>query len=110
MYRAAGLFFILLGCSITALAGTDPMRPPVVTQPSNAVQQPIDSSRWQLNLIRQTGNGRLALLNGKLIGVGGMVNGARVTEIGAQRVTLKLPDERSIRLALPSVQLKYGSN
>jgi hypothetical protein len=73
-------------------------------------QQPIDSSRWQLNLIRQTGNDRLALLNGKLIGVGDMVDGARVIEIGAQRVTLKLPDERSIRLELPSVQLKRGRN
>lgn len=108
MSKTIALISVLSAYTCTVLSGTDPMRPPDLQQPAKRVQRVMDSSHWHLNLIRRAGDGRVALLNGKLIGVGDVVDGARVTEIGTHQVTLSLPDERSLRLALPSAQLKNG--
>jgi len=86
------------------------MQPARLQTAPKTTEQVIDSSRWRLNLIRQTGTQRVALLNGRLVNVGGRIDGALVTEIDAHQVTLKLPDQRSINLTLPSAQLRRIKN
>lgn len=103
--------FFLIGTLLTASAmpvssGSDPMRPaalprsPVITKPV------VDRTEWRLGLIRQGREGRLALLNDKLVKVGSRLEGARVMAIGTRQVTLKLADQRLLEVELPSVRLR----
>jgi hypothetical protein len=82
------------------------MRPVVVPATLAGPVEPIDASHWRLNLIRQAGATRIALLNGQLLKVGSQIDGAQVTAIGEDHVTLRLVDERSLELMLPSVELR----
>ncbi len=86
------------------------MRPARIYQAPKVTKKGVDSSHWHLNLIRQAGEERVALLNGKLVNVGGRIEGALVTAIGESQVTLKLPDDRLIKLELPSVRLRNARN
>lgn len=90
-----------------AIAGPDPMRPaitaPIAPMP---VKEVIDSSRWRLNLIRHTSDGQVALINGKLVKRGGQVGDARVKTIGKRQVILILADGNTLKLELPSIQMR----
>ncbi len=86
------------------------MQPARIDQTPKAAKRVVGNSHWHLNLIRRTGEDRVALLNGKLVNVGGRIEGALVTAIGVRQVTLKLADDRLIKLELPSVRLRNASN
>jgi hypothetical protein len=90
-----------------AWAGPDPMRPPVLPETTPSVQEDVEPTHWQLNLIRRSGEERVALLNGRLLKVGGSIDGARVTAIEEHKVTLQLTDDRSIELTLPSIEIRH---
>jgi hypothetical protein len=90
-----------------AWGGPDPMRPPLLPETSSPVHTEVEPSHWQLHLIRRSGEERLALLNGRLLKVGGSIDGARVTAIEDHKVTLQLADQRSIELTLPSIEIRH---
>ena len=110
VYRVTVIFLILGSLSLAALPGHDPMQPANIIQAAKESVKILDSSYWHLNLIRQTGAERLALLNGQLVTVGGRIEGAVVTAISHDQVTLRLPDDRLIKLELPSVRLRNAAN
>jgi hypothetical protein len=82
------------------------MRPEIIEAPPQQSAQTLDTSHWRLMLIRQAGEERVALLNGRLLKVGGRIDGAQVKAIEAHKVILQLADERSIEIRLPSVELR----
>jgi hypothetical protein len=91
---------------LSLLAGPDPMRPPHLSVPVKPAKVEARTGHWRLSLIREEGQARAALINGKLVRVGSRVDGARVAAIGKQQALLQLPDARSIKLELPSLKLK----
>lgn len=100
------LFSMLL--ATPAAAEVDPMRPPV-SGLSRVVERPaIDESRWQLNLIKDRDGMRIAMINGRLVREGGLVEGARVRSIGERQVLLQLKNGRMLKLGFPSVRLSEG--
>ncbi len=106
MYRPILISLLLTLFPYPTWCGPDPMRPVSIPESPASAVEPIDQARWQLNLIRQTGAARVALLNGQLLKVGGHIDGAQVIAIGAYNVTLRLADDRSLELTLPSVELR----
>ena len=110
MFRALIITLILSVSAMPLLAGPDPMRPPAISKPVQSPQPMVQAGQWRLSLIRQQGSTRTALINGRLVRVGSQVDGARVAAIGRQQAILKLPDARSIKLELPSLQLKKDNN
>ena len=86
------------------------MRPVILPEAVVTANQPIDASQWRLSLIRQSGESRVALLNGRLLKVGGCIDGAQVTAIEEDKVTLRLADKRSVKLLLPSAELRKNKD
>jgi hypothetical protein len=86
------------------------MRPVTLPESPQPVEEEIAPSSWQLRLIRRSGEERAALLNGRLLKVGGRIDGARVTAIEDHKVTLQLADDRSIELTLPSIQVRQSED
>ena len=54
VYRQIAGCLLLTTLSRPVLSGPDPMQPATLHAASNTTEQVIDSSRWRLNLIRQT--------------------------------------------------------
>lgn len=84
------------------------MQPATVNRAPKVAEMGVDKFHWRLSLIRQSGDVRVALLNGKLVNVGGRIQGALVSAIDMHQVTLRLPDDRLLKLELPSVRLRNG--
>ncbi len=105
MFKRLFVVFWLVSVSSMAWSGPDPMRPAGLGKSPVAAKPAFESDHWRLNLIRQAGDVRVALLNDRLVNVGGRVDGALVTAIDAHQVILRLPDLSSIKLRLPSTQL-----
>jgi hypothetical protein len=84
------------------------MRPVVLPEPPPQLEESVEPSHWRLKLIRQSGKQRIALLNGRLVKVGGRIDGALVTAIQEHKVILQLADDRPIELTLPSINIRHG--
>ena len=110
VYKSILIGLLLIILSFPVLPGPDPMQPARNYRAPMISEGAFDSSQWRLNLIRHTNNGRVALLNGRLVNVGGRIDGALVTAIGRQHVTLKLAGGRAIKLELPSAKLRKNGN
>ena len=84
----------------------DPMRPPAVQRATIAgPAAPEPAAGLRLQGIRSDGRGRLAVLNGKAVRVGQEVEGATVTGIGRDSVTVSR-DGRSSELKLAGRDVK----
>ena len=59
-----------------------------------AAGEPTDRSAWHLTAVVQAGDGARALINGLYVKPGGMVDGARVIEIGPTWVELERDGRR----------------
>lgn len=109
VFRYFTLCLLLLLTALPASSGQDPMRPSISQKKGAGSKQIMPPVAWRLNLIRQTDAARVALINGKMMRVGGHVDGAQVTAIGEHQVMLKLANNRVMKLNLPSIQLRKGS-
>ena len=82
-WALAGLPLLPAAGPVPALE--DPMRPPVYA-PRQAPAAPAKG--WRLQAVFRGPAGMRALVNGRLVGVGDRVDGARVVAIGSRRVVL----------------------
>ena len=108
MFKRWLVTLLLLTTAGPLWSGPDPMRPAPLAHPDKLEKPSVEASHWSLKLIRRTRNQQVALLNGRLVNVGERVDGALVTRIEDDQVTLRLPDNRSLRLWLPSAQLRQS--
>jgi hypothetical protein len=104
--RSLLIALALTSVALPIAAGPDPMRPPSRAKPVQVSKPVAMPAQWHLTLIRQEGASRSALINGKLVRVGSRVGGATVAAIGKSQAILRLPDARSVKLLLPSLQLR----
>lgn len=63
----------------------DPMRPPSAAEQTRSTPS---GPRWRLNAILVSPERRLAMINDRLIGIGGVIDGARVKSIHGNAVEL----------------------
>lgn len=79
--------------------------PPISTQPRSAVPQPTPAAAeapgavqptYTLNAVTEQGGQPVAIVNGQLVRVGDMVEGAEVVRIGAQEVELTKDGRRIV--------------
>ena len=95
---------VLLFASSTAMAMTDPMQPPAYQDVKPAtVKKSV--ARWELTSTLIASDRRLATINGKTLGVGKMIDGAKIIDIQPAVVTLNYQN-RSIVLKLISSVVK----
>lgn len=84
-------FYLALLLSLSPVAAaenmSDPMRPPMG---GAAVERSSGEPRWQVTGILISPERRLAMINNRLIGVGGRVDGARVRNIYSNSVELDI--------------------
>jgi len=104
----ASLWAVLAGAApAEPLQGlTDPMQPPTEQRAAAAdPAAPEPGAGLRLQGIRSDGRGRVAVVNGKAVRVGEDVEGATVTGIGRDSVTLSR-DGRSSELKLAGQDVK----
>jgi hypothetical protein len=100
-----GLAAWLVPAHLTATGLPDPTRPPT-RQVGKQVAAPVPgASQWHLSMTRVSGNDRLAVINDRLVSVGGRVDGARVLAIRPATVVLEKADGRfTVQLSGASVK------
>lgn len=108
----AGAAALLLACAASsagqaarAQALSDPMRPPQISAaelPLASAQGP--ASRLQSVLISPAR--RLAVIDGRVVALGGQVGGATVVAISETEVVLKKGDERETLKFSPGLQVR----
>jgi hypothetical protein len=88
----------------TAESLADPMRPPSVSG-NVAKSKGSKAPRWEVTAILVSSGRRLAMVNDQLLGVGGLVDGARIKAIYGNAVELDIEGRAMvIRPAVPSVR------
>lgn len=102
--------FLLAGCLGTPVAVAlaaegdikDPMQPTWLRGDSTATEtQRAPRQRFSVDTIVVSPERRVAIINGRSVGVGEWISGARVTKIDPDRVTLELDGVRfTIALAI----------
>lgn len=104
---ALALAGLLLSGAAPALSLKDPTRPPDArpAKVHKAARQPL---RWTLSSTLVSPQRRTAVINGRLVGVGETVNGARVVEILPSKVRLRRKG-RDITLVLLKQDIKRPS-
>jgi len=79
---------LLLAPAVFADNMSDPMRPP--QSGASVAPRNVGDPRWQVTGILISTGRKLAMINNRLIGVGGKVDGARVRNIYANGVELDI--------------------
>ena len=108
--RKGPLQCMMAAATVAAMAGaqaqalTDPTRPPSATAGAPASQQ--DASTTQLQSILLSSGRKLAVINGNMVRLGGMVGEARVVRISETEVVLKKGDETEVLKLFPGVDKK----
>jgi len=98
---------MLLACTQAAAAAEreglrDPLRPPMAGAEAPPGPDPAD---WRLSSTLIAEGRRVAIINGRVVGAGQTVDGARVLEVGPGRVRLRVGETRfTIRSTTPSVR------
>lgn len=100
-----GLAAWLLPAQLAATGLPDPTRPPS-RHAGKHVSSPVsEASQWHLTMTRISGNDRVAVINDRLVSVGGRVDGARVLAIRPAAVLLEKADGRfTVQLSRASVK------
>jgi len=105
--RKGPLQCMMAAATVAAMAGaqaqalTDPTRPPSATAGAPASQQ--EASTTQLQSILLSSGRKLAVINGNMVRLGGMVGEARVVRISETEVVLKKGDETEVLKLFPGV-------
>ena len=98
--RSAALAFTVLALALAARAGdelADPTRPEIAALPAAPAAA---ANRFELRGVLIGKTRRVAVINGRSLGVGETVDGAEVLSIEAGRVRIRTPDgERELGLA-----------
>lgn len=108
--RCFYLIFFIPVCAVAMNDLPDPTRPAdwlVQTEPVfvEQIQIPGKKIEWRLTAIRIAKNDRSAILNGKLVRVGDMVNSATVIEIQPRAVIVD-HEEKKLIVKLLSMEVK----
>jgi hypothetical protein len=120
----AGICFVLLASAAdTALAADDtrdtiennsasenlrvedPMQPSWLRKRTRSQATPVTRTRFSVDTIVVSPQRRVAVINGRSVGVGDKVNGARVLDIEPNRVTLDV-DGRKLTIELTISNIK----
>lgn len=103
MFRYLIAPVLLLGLSLPAAALDDPMRPPPGAAATSAA--PATATQFVLSSTLIARERRSAVINGRNVGVGDSVDGARVVEIQPTQVRLQ-HQGRQLTLQLLPVAIK----
>jgi hypothetical protein len=106
----AGLATVLgffAAMSATAADLHDPMRPPGA--PAAAISRTHAPASLQLHAVMGPSNARVAIVDGKAVRVGDTFNGARITEIAADRIVYTRGGKQLVA-ALPNPKLNVRTN
>ena len=102
----------MVGLAVAAATGTDPgtladpTRPVDYLPPSALTQQlPIDLMDWRVTAVRIGKDGRSAVLNGKVVRAGDVMDRVRIVEIGPGIVVVDI-DRKRLELRLHGVDVK----
>ena len=99
--RSAALAFAALAVAFAAHAAdelADPTRPEIAA--ASPAAAPAAAARFELRAVLIGKTRRVAVINGRALGVGDSVDGAEVVSIDAGRVRIRTPDgERELGLA-----------
>jgi MSHA biogenesis protein MshK len=111
--RRALCIAALLALGATARAApplVDPTRPPALGDPAlaGAEAAATGGERFVLSSVLVAGERRVAVVNDRVVSIGDVVDGARVTAIKPYAVTLALDAER-LTVTLPGVALDAGA-
>ncbi|MEH6470166.1 MAG: hypothetical protein V7752_02850 [Halopseudomonas sp.] len=108
MFNRSLLAVILCAWLSPSQAAVDPTRP-FSQQGSDATARQVKPNPWQLQAVRISAQGRLAVINGINVREGERVRGAKVVEIKPGSVKLQ-QGRRQFQLDLgPSVNIKRNS-
>lgn len=94
---------LLLSTGVAAAELVDPTRPSHVRAPSE--NKTVRAPAWHVESIIVSPTRRLAVVNGRLVGVGDRVGGAKVTEILPYEVQLEYQGEAR-RVSLVATRVK----
>lgn len=107
------LILLMLPLSVAAESLPDPTRPfGYGIEPVLIIEEedlPREQINWRLSGVRIAPDDRSAILNGKLLREGGMVDGAEVVEINPGSVLIDFENKR-IRVDLLSFDIKQNDN
>ena len=102
----------MVGLAVAAVTSTDsgsltdPTRPVDYLPPSALTQQlPVDLMDWRVTAVRIGKDGRSAVLNGKIVRAGDIVDRAHIVEIGPGMVVVDI-DRKRIELRLHGRDVK----
>ncbi len=105
-----GLALWAFAAPLAAQTSVDPTRPPdyvAVAELPAAVDAPVHN--WEVSMIRVSGAGAVAIVNGAAVSVGQQVDGATVTAISRRRVALEREGERfEVTLAVRDLKVAAG--
>jgi hypothetical protein len=92
---------ILSACPIGASELLDPTRPATKAREKSPMQYSVGVRHWILESTLVAPDRRVAVINGKLVSEGEVVDGARILEIRKLDVLIKTPQERMTLQLLP---------
>ena len=103
------LVFILLPPVVLAEKNIiDPMRPP--GQSSIKVYSSSSVVSWRLSAVLISPERRLAMINNKLVGIGGKINGAKVKAIHSHAVELEVGGGECLLLKPANYSIRRARN
>lgn len=110
LWSALAALVLLLGVPLMAAAELrDPLKPPAPEQPAAAATTQVDPADWRLASTLVAEGRRVAVINGRVVGPGQTVDGARVVSVGRGEAHLRVGDQRfTIRSSTPSIRTTRG--
>ncbi len=105
--QALGLALLLAATAVQAQGSglSDPTRPPGAAAMSQGAQDELPAGR-QLQSVLLSGGRRIAIIDGTMVKLGGMLGDSRVVKISETEVVLKNGEELEILRMYPSVDKK----
>jgi MSHA biogenesis protein MshK len=104
------LYCAMLTATVVAMAGaqaqalTDPTRPPSASSALSASQAaPEETAGTQLQSILMSSGRKVAVINGTMVPLGGMIGEARVVRITETQVVLKRGEETEVLKMYPGI-------
>jgi MSHA biogenesis protein MshK len=103
--RGAALAAVFLAAGAQAQSLSDPTRPPGAGAMQQGAQDEAPAGR-QLQSVLLSGGRKLAVIDGTMVPLGGMLGEARVVKISETEVVLRTGEETEILKLYPSVDKK----
>jgi len=99
---AAAITMVMASAQAQAL--TDPTRPPSASSALSASQAAEETAGTQLQSILMSSGRKVAVINGTMVPLGGMVGEARVIRITETQVVLKRGEETEVLKMYPGIE------